>query len=314
MRLLVCSALAVVSLACASTAHAADPFTCQGYPEPRVSVEVQDWIGVLGNRPAHAHLAACVPRASSPVSGVVHYDFVVQLHDNAGAVATSIKMHGRTDSGDSAYSGNRTGLGLGCATDQCLFVVPYDFDTTTIPYDGLQEVRPKMHVDRANGTVQLPVLRTVLNVRNGKTVNDFDKRRDHGVGWRNGIGYSAAALDSGIPSAPVPSPWPIRASFFQFGNFEAPTISQNITGYFVSVDPAFHAVPENRGMVVAQGTTACAPGGHDNCSGPSKAPFSVTTAGLAPGVHKLFCRTDSYDPATGDTHSGILVVPFTVGG
>jgi hypothetical protein len=82
--------------------------------------------------------------------------------------------------------------------------------------------------------------------------------------------------------------------------------SRPATHSFIAIDPDFHAVPSNPGIVLwdAAGPFGPEPSG--------AAPYSIDTRGLANGVHKLHLRTSCRDDKLGSTNSGVTVIPFMV--
>jgi hypothetical protein len=74
-----------------------------------------------------------------------------------------------------------------------------------------------------------------------------------------------------------------------------------VTRHTVTLDPDFHAVPEDPGRLVLRGRDGL----------PATA-LRIDTTKLANGAHKLHLRSDCDDPTKGSINSGVLVIPFTV--
>jgi hypothetical protein len=74
-----------------------------------------------------------------------------------------------------------------------------------------------------------------------------------------------------------------------------------VTRHTVTLDPDFHAVPQNQGTVLPQ-----------DADGLPATTLAIDTTRLTNGPHKLRLRSDCDAPAQGSVNSGVLVVPFTV--
>lgn len=280
-------------------------------------VEAQSWWrttpGQPGTDQGHGHLGACVPQDQT-VAGVVHVDFVAKLHSNPGYLR-DIVGEVSTDKSASEVSAVRwtsSTTTYACPTD-CKFILPTDLDVSGVSVSGLEEFQYRLRIKEPDGHTMRPSLRWISRIANGKPLDDYSKRSLNGYGWygsssNNSIGplYGYVRWHSPVPADPVSGPWTVNLSFVG----DEAHISRNVTGYLISADPAFHAVPPSEGIVFYRGTTLCSPFGV-GCDGPTKQNFVIDTTRLANGAHKLFMRADSLD-SSGSTLSGVLVVPFTV--
>jgi hypothetical protein len=309
--------LITMALMAPSVASAADPVTCQGYPEARVFLEAQSWWrttpGKTGTDHGHGHFGACVP-LNQTIRGVMHIDWVAKLHDNPGYIK-DIVQEVAIPSSNTSGTQTKTTPRYACPTADCTFVIPTDFDTTKVPTDGVEGMKARMRIAEPDGHTMRPSLRFPARLANGgRPVKDSSRSSLFGYGWYgssndNNVGpkYAYARFLSPVPTAPLSGKWTFNVSF----EGDEAHISDNVTRYFVSIDPAFHATPPYEGKVVYAGSTSCTPFGI-GCDGPSNQPITVDTSTLAPGPHKLFLRTDE-DDSTGSTNSGVLVIPFVVG-
>jgi hypothetical protein len=319
-RLLFALLLAVGTLLpSAGTAVARDPLTCGGYPEARTFVEAQSWWlrtpGKAGTNNGHGHLGACIP-VEQRLTGKVHIDWVVKLHDNPGYLKRMFAEIS-TDANDGSATSRIVwtgGSAWKCPSTNpkdCTFTIPTDYDTALTAYDGREQLQYRMEIQEPDGNVMRPSVRFPAYLIEGKPFDDKTSGPNvlNTYGWYSGSGcgscnYAFVRLDSGLPRGPVSGVWQPTASFV------STTTSDSVTHWFVSVDPSFHAMPPYPGVVYYQVDTSCAPLTR-GCSGPRRILLSVDTTKLSKGPHKLFLRTDEQDPR-GSTNSGAMVVPFTV--
>lgn len=303
----------------AATAAAPDPVTCTGYSQSRVFLEAQDWWRptVSGTEDfGHVHMGICFP-LNQPVSGVTHFDFVVQLHDNPGLLK-NIRIHlldgNNQNHQASSVTVNQTAAQHCPATpNQCTWVIPIDLNTTVSTTDGFDNFRPAAIVTHPGdgGTKQFAGAAWPLNVQNGggrPVKNIISPLRIAGSSWYQGALYNEAEFLSPLP-ATVSGVW-------------TPTVAMHpgaggvaVKHSFVSIDPAFHANPPYAGQVLL------------DRAGPYKGTVTIDTTQLTNGVHKLFIRSDAPCDGTAgsncgvkpeggtnnlSTHSSVQVVPFVV--
>ena len=299
----------LVALAGAPAASAGNPLTCDGYPEPRVFIEAQAWWmptpGKSGGADhGHGHFGACIPLEQT-LTGYVEIDWVAKLHFNPGYIKRVIAEL----STDSSESGSTTtvytgGTALSCFSD-CTFVLPTRYNTAVSPYDGRQNLQYRMEIQEPDGNVMRPSVRFPAYLKNGKTVNNKDEpNKLNTYGWYTDAKYAFVRMNSALPSGPISGLWSFSAGFF------ATSESTSTTGWFVSVDPSFHADPPSPGMVLYNERTSCTPLTR-GCDGPRYKTLYINAGSLVPGPHKLFMRTESQH-ASGSTLSGAIVIPFRV--
>lgn len=278
-RLAFTLALVAALLAPTPAQAAPDPSTCTGYPEARVFLEAQDWWQPPGTENfGHVHLGACWPRVGEHVTGTVHLDFKVQLHDNPG-VLQNVRVHLLDGNGVNhqvlSVPINQTAAQHCPATpDQCVWMVPIDLPTTVSGTDGYQNIRPAaivMHPEHG-GTKRFAGAAWPMYLANGNPVKDsISPTRIAGSSWYTGALYEEAELDSPLP-ATVSGVW-------------TPTVRLDkgaggidVTSAFASLDPAFHAVPAYPGTVLL------------DRAGPYRGLLRIDTTALTNGEHKLFLR------------------------
>lgn len=266
---------------------APDPLTCTGYPEPRVFIEAQQWWMPPGTEDfGHVHMGMCFPRYTLPngspnkVSGTVHFDFIVQLHNNPGTLQF-VRIHLYDGNGQN-HQAVRVNVGETAAQhcpatpDQCTWDIPVNLDTRVSSTDGYANIRTAAIVTHPNhgGTKRFAGGAWSMYLNNGKPIKNYQNNapvRVGGSSWYTGALYEEAELISSLPYT-VSGTW-------------SPTVTMrpgaggvDVTGSFASIDPAFHATPPNQGQVIL------------NQSGPFKGQISIDTTNLSNGPHKLFLR------------------------
>lgn len=304
-------------LAIPSPAQAADPVACTGYDQPRVFLEAQDWWKptVSGTEDfGHVHLGMCFP-LNQPVSGVVHFDFVVQLHDNPGLFDRArIHLLDGNNQNHQVLSVpvNQTAAQHCPATpNQCTWTIPMDLPTTVATTDGYLNFRPAAIVTHpgSGGTKQFAGAAWPLLLNNGQPVkSSISATRIAGSSWYQGSLYEEAEYLSPLP-ATVSGMWTPTVAMHPGAGGTA------VDHSFASVDPAFHATPPYAGQVLL------------DQAGSFKGPLSIDTTALTNGAHKLFLRADSpCDGTAGNncglkpeggsnnvsTHSSVQVITFVV--
>jgi hypothetical protein len=310
-------ALLPVFLTLPAAPAAASPTDCAGYAQPRVFLEAQDWWKptVSGTEDfGHVHLGICFP-LNQPVAGTVHFDFVVQLHDNPGLLQ-NVRIHlldgnGQNHQVVSVKVGQTAAQHCPATPMQCTWTIPIDLNTTASTTDGYQNFRPAAIVTHKGdgGTKQFAGAAWPIDLANCDPVkNAISPLRIAGSSWYQGALYNEAEFLSPLP-ATVSGTW-------------TPTVWMHpgaggvaVKHSFASIDPAFHASPPYAGQVLLDRT------------GTYKGPLTIDTTTLSNGPHKLFLRADApCDGTTGSdcgnkpeggtnnvsTHSSVQVIPFVV--
>lgn len=303
---LVAATLAAVAVPSAYAQTTPNPVTCDGYPEPRLFLESQSWWRDNGDPPLggaseHAHSATCFPYLQT-VKGAVRFDVRSLMHNMHGARLEWVRVQVYS----SAY-GTKTLKAInpksGCDAHDCEFWNTLYVDTSQLPNDGLAEFRIHTEAQGPSGDRYRNLATTgwPAYVKNGKTVKDnTGSARDNteGRGWyrepdgKTERGYENARFVGRLPQAPVSGIWEPRVRTL------AGSGGEKVTRSFASIDPRFHAMPEDRGKVVLDKT-----GSFDGT-------LRIDTTQLADGAHKLFLRADAAEP-TGEL-AGALVIPFVV--
>ena len=255
----------------------------------------------------HVHSGACFPNFQT-VSGVLHFNVRTLMHDNPTGVFVKLKpqtvQNGSTEKEWPAVQVNQT-----CGTSDCEFWTPYDMDLSTLPYSGWTIIRLRSYVLEEDGDTALATDSWLVYVSNGKTRKDQTLRCltcSEARGWygtvlrgANDRGYENAELRTLVP-ATVSGVWtPTVKTSFTGGTVVGGATDHTI----VTVDPGFHAIPPNMGIVLRDAT------------GAYNGTVSIDTTTLANGTHKLviISQTDWNDSlAPGIQASGVEVIPFVV--
>ena len=301
-RLLI--ALTIVGvMAGTRSASAADP-DCSVYSQPRIFLEAQSWwlqtSGTTGTDFGHIHVGTCFPYLQN-VSGSVRFDIQVKLHNNPGRLyqvdvqafndAYGVKLLTSTDPG------------FTCLTDDCTLTYHLDAPTTVLSVDGLTEFRVRATVRTPDGNDFLATDGWPSYVRNGKTPVDThylapnitEARGWYGLPGTDGLGYENARLRSPVPTAPVSGTWTPEVETLPGAGPSSP-----VTHTLVTIDPAFHDMPPDRGKVQLDRT------------GAFRGPIAIDTTQLANGPHKLVVLSSADHRDRGSTQSGVMAIPFTV--
>lgn len=273
--------------------------TCTGYPEPRVFIDDQAWwtgVPLPAGTTAHVHGGTCFPLGQA-VSGKVHFDVRLMLHDNPGTLYTfSLDCFNCPDNGQVHYG---TALDIRCATSTCEHWLSFDIDTTLAGADGWMTFRMKPRVRLSNGNVMLTSGDWPLCVDNiapagcSGVVPSLVSR-----GWYTGFGY-----ENPVISNPEVFLAPLRGTVNLALNFGAPS-GTTPTYSAVYLDPSFHAAdlgPSGCGLT-------CIVLFERN--GPYKRPLQIDTTRISNGVHRLGFRTEATKGA--GTNAGVVVVTVTV--
>jgi len=322
--------MAMAGLSPSSAQAAAGP--CMGAPaadatvygETRQFVDTQSWWmpdadqanNSITNH-GHVHLGACIPERETISSGNLTVNVRVILHDNPGRAdyvsmvfmtATSEtvvqKCYLRAAAPDFSCPGpDGSGAGDFTCTGTCERWLTFSAPISRFNHSGLQEIHLRAFVPEPDGNEMRASLNWQTDILNGKSPSDTSRYTFlRGKGWYTHAGYCEASVRSvPLPDAPVSGIWTPAVGLTTHPNDSLPT-----THSFISIDPDFHAVPANPGLVLWDSAGAYGPEPF------GAAPIAIDTRMLANGVHKLHLRTSCRDDKLGSTNAGVTVVPFTV--
>jgi hypothetical protein len=273
---------------------------CMDSPEPRAYLVANDWWmtteGNMGNEEGHVHVEGCMP-VNQRLSGQVKLDVKVVMFDNPGDI---MRVSGHIFYADGQFKmlGN-TQYSMQCpgSRTMCTAIVPLTLNMDLLPVSGWQQLRVKVtghsFTDPSGKPVErFAVIRFPVFVANANPRNDNRKRYFEGSGWYGGAEYAVARYTSHTLPGLVSGMWttPILWTMKQGRGIP-------ITHSLVTIDPNFHM--DDPGTVVY------------DARGMIKRSFKIDTSTLTAGSHRLFIRADA-DDVRGSTHSGALVIPFTV--
>jgi hypothetical protein len=317
-------ASAATSYSCAY-APATDPGAAGlgsgNYPEPRVWVEAQGWwqeqlFQPLDQFPGrHLHIGACMPLENLPqhpvISGRMRLNWRIVAHAQP---AGFLLKHAFVQIATINSQGGQIRLVDGVSTPRpctgdCTWWFSAEVDTALSDRDGKQEFRFLTISEQPDGNEQHASTGWQVNLDNGDPHADYRSSLFvEGRGWYSISspttgGYAIARLtNSGLPgntqptpATPVPSVW--TTSWKLAPGSDGPLT----TGVACNVDPNFHTSPPDHGTVVRTGTSQYT------------GTVTVNTSGLAPGTHRLVCRSDSrhQGPSVSGINSGVQVIWFT---
>ncbi|MGH2380066.1 MAG: hypothetical protein ACRDG7_02460 [Candidatus Limnocylindria bacterium] len=281
-----------------TTAGHADPrVNCEGYPEPRVFLETQDWwepIPVL-NTLGHVHLGMCFP-VGQTVSGIVEFDLRVILHDNKGTLSRVKQQDDKSDEHLLLFP-DLTPPDGGLRE----FWFEGDIDTSAMA-DGMRTFRWYADVEHVNGNTQTARMQLPLNVQNGgggggegaESAGEWRFMNWYRVASPNrDWGYVGPVIDQ-IPLTAVSGTWQVEINCAVNGDGNSPGIHRSLA----HIDPAFHAMPPDPGTTVL------------DVEGAHNGTVDIDTTGLANGPHKLAVRCQQVDGE--ELHEGVGVIPFVV--
>jgi len=276
------------------------PNPCMGYPQPRAFLVANDWWmtmpGGAGNQEGHVHVEGCMP-VNQRLSGRVELDVKVVMFDNPGRILR-VSAHSFYSGGQFKMLGSTRYL-MTCPGhhSMCTAVVPLTLNLDLLPVSGWQQLRVKVSGESftdasGNPVERFTVIRFPVFVNNGQVRDDNSQRYFEGAGWYAGAEYAVARYTSHTLPGTVSGVWrtPILWTMKQGKGIP-------VTHSLVTIDPNFHM--EDPGTVLY------------DADGIMKRSFAIDTTRLAPGAHRLFIRADAND-ARGSTHSGAVVIPFTV--
>jgi hypothetical protein len=296
-----------------ATPAAPDPVSCTGYPERRVYLENQSWWEPQAGPPSHPgtgkqghiHIGTCFPLYQSlnvaSSSATIHFDLRIQLHNMPG-VAGRIFLDAYGDLQHDVQSPNTQQWT--CPSADCERWVGVDFPLGRTKYSGWREFNIFMLWNTTDGHYQRNVARYYVYIKNGKppapagstgsVVDDVG-----GDSWFVAPGPNGKYAAARIARADIPWQEPTMSPRTLSGVWR-PTVEFGQEKGFVFIDPALHAVPLNKGLVVY------------NATGPRgrRVRISVDTPRLANGPHRMLIGTCNKQPE--GQHCGTLVVPILV--
>ena len=289
-------------------AAAPDPLTCAGYAERRQFIDAQAWWlndpdrGFTGGDRGHAHMGACIPERER-VSGTVPFDVRIVLHDNPGRL-TYVSAVFKTRSTETTVARRYPSLTCNDGVGTCTFWFHFDLNVNKFPVSGLEEIRFRSTVQQKSPSGDREEMRPSLNfqvrVANGRTRSNVTRYPYlRGKGWYTGPEYCEASLLSRVPDRARSGIWRPRVLLDDHDGGTAGDAA--VTRHTVTLDPDFHAAPQNPGTVLQQ-----------DADGLPATTLAIDTTRLTNGPHKLHLRSDCDAPAQGSVNSGVLVVPFTV--
>ena len=285
------------------SASAADP-ECSVYSQPRIFLEAQSWwlqtSGATGTDFGHVHVGTCFPYLQD-VSDSVPFDIHVKLHNNPGRLH-QVDVQAFND----AYGVKlliSTDPGFTCPTGDCTLTFHLDAPTTSLAVDGLTEFRVRATVRTPDGHDFLATDGWLAYVRNGTTSGDTHylapniTRRAAGTACRAPTASATRTPVCGrrVPTAPLSGTWSPEVETLPGAGPSSP-----LTHTLVTIDPAFHDMPPDRGKVQL------------DQPGAFRGPIAIDTTQLANGPHKLVVVSSAGHPDSGSTQSGVLAIPFTV--
>lgn len=263
-------------------------------------LEAQDWWAPPGSTvetARHIHIGACFP-LNQKVRGKVHIDVRVMLHNNPARLA-AIKLHLGDGSAQVNNVVNINRLNVTCPTVDCTYWYGFDVDTTKYRFDGRTHWRFLAQTFDSAGLEGRASTLWQAEHANGLPRRDAARTADtiDAKGWyAGGSGYAVSRFRSTYPTAGVSGVWTFNVLTEDFG---AGLPSKPVVHTLIMVDPAFHASPPSRGLVVAEK------------AGQIVGNVALDTRRLSNGPHKLVIRTIQAPTAAGQ-HGSVLVVSFVV--
>ncbi len=280
-----------------------------GLPEASTSLsctvlESQTWWSAttnipLGGQSEHAHTQVCFPYMQV-LGDSVRLTIVSQMHNTPGWFLRHVAVQVASSSTGTLTLKQITPDSQ-CTTNGCTFTTPLTVPLSSLAA-GTWEFRIHTDLDKTIGgntrimstNGWLACVRSCTGVVPSSTpIPSTDAR-----GWyrdSTGVvsGYIVARFVDALPSAPVSGSWCPHLRTKQ-GSGTTP-----VTHTYISIDPHFHAVPEDSGIVVL------------DTAGTFNGARCINTTTLANGSHSLFIRAD-YIPGNHGPEAGALVIPFTV--
>ena len=294
MRRCLFSLCVLFALAVPASAQAThSPSDCSDVPGT-VLLETQAWWNPIPGPPehpgtgktGHVHLSNCFP-LNGALPTAIGLGTLVQLHNHPGKLVQVRWSDGSTVKQSLPDS-------FTCPTDHCAREYMLTLDPAKFDYSGWREVRFTADTRNTDGTRFYNTTRWCIFVTNTKSRKDFCggtvAQRGATAGWYTNLSYANVFYDclADPPGSTVSGTWCFRAKF------------ERAYG-FASIDPRYHAVPEDQGLVVYNGVGANQ--WRDLC---------VDTMQLSNGTHRLFLRTDHIIPNPRGKGSGVFTLPFVV--
>jgi hypothetical protein len=277
------------------------------FAEPRVFLESQGW-WVENGEPdplssEHIHVGLCYPQGERIrlQNGRVRWPLMMQLHNQIGATSNFVRGGGFQDGAVTPRA--NWDPSWDPVSDQEVRFAVLTKRRRNLTRCGRREARftnnvpVSVHAHRfyqsAGWQTYVPCLRGLR--RTNYRSSDLMIAR----GYYESFDYVNVSLQgnwraSAMASTPVPDAWTVRVG-----------TGAGSTSYAVYVDPDLHH--GSKGIVVAEGL-----------GGDATRSVTIDTSQLTPGIHKLMVvanetQLDPLRPIRG-TASGVLVVPFLVGG
>jgi hypothetical protein len=307
----------------------AAPFACIGapssdpgvgygpglYDEPRMFIEGQSW---WSNRTSHAHLGACVP-ADQHLKGPVVTNFLVQFHGMSG-YASKLFQKVSTDTcstcGEQLTFQNtvNTAFSNVAPNDSRYWITTTYNPAVASDHSGWQGVKQRLEIRNPDGTIVRPAIRYMAYLDNGKSLDHYSRAWTDAYGWDTKTAYAHGIV---LPATKSPYSGTMRyasvsGTYTFTAKHESTTdgVSDNVTAWDVSVDPALHAVPPSMGMVLGSGTTTCTPYVKGTCQGPTTT-YHLDTTRLTNGIHYVTIFTHNKFSSTQE-NTGVLKYPIVV--
>jgi hypothetical protein len=285
---------------------AGSPTDCGAYPEKRVFLESQAWWQDPGSSVVrHVHSGTCFPYKQT-LNGQVRLDVQSLLHNYTGEMLRFVRVQAASDQG-----GVRTLKTVEpravCSTRDCTFTTPITVDVSSLPA-GTYEFR--IQSERRPGIVSTPLslatngwLACVKSCA-GVTPQAVDAPQTEGRGYyKTKAGSTKGYINARFVDA---LPWnPTTGALVPKSGQWCPNLrtlrgagDEPVESSFVTVDPRFHAVPEDRGRIIVER------------AGTINGGVCIDTTKLADGDHKVLVQSH-WEGADGGLW-GSLVVPFRV--
>jgi len=219
------------------------------------------------------------------VSGILHLDVVVKLHNQPGKVSM-VRIQAFN-----VYTLIQP-VSLECPTNDCTFIVPMDVDTTKIP-NGNREFRITANIRAGDATFGERFYQTtrwhavIDNSGSGGSSGKESRSRSPGAaGWYQGLSYANlyCGPDDGFKliSKPVAGVVTITCRFTR-------------STAFATIDPDFHHGSSGTVLLNARAGTWT---------------IAIDSTTLTNGPHRLFLSTSASNGS--GTLTGALVLTFNV--
>jgi hypothetical protein len=270
-------------------------------PAGCITLEAQSWWSTtpdipLGGRSEHVHTKVCFPY-QQVIDGEYTFNVVTHMHMTRGWLLRNVRVQAASKEGGNQLLANISRTDLSCDTDDCTFTTPVTVDLSKLAAGEWEfrfhsELRPSAKSTTVNRvtTGWLACVRSCT----GYTPAAVPSGQTEARGWYldDGVqrGYINARFVDPLPTAPISGTWCPHVRTRKGSGAEP------VTHTFVSIDPSFHASPEQRGLVLR------------DAAGTFDGRICVDTTRLPDGPHRLFIRAD-WEPGP---LAGALVIPFEV--